>query len=339
MMAIVAAEPVSAGALADAHREHYRSLVRLAALLLDDIGTCEEVVQDAFVRVFARPRRLADPTKTAAYLRSAVLNGARSQLRRREVRRRPETLAIVAIDDDTADADPTGAGVELATEHQAVLDALPPPARPPARDVLVLRFWGDASPRPRSPRLLGIAAGTVKTHAGRGLAGARHDPGGVPMTDDPDVERPAPSGRGRTSARHGVARRRPGDADDHPPQLRSDPQAAASVLAAVAVLACRGDRGRGWRSPCPEITATRSWWRPRRRARPPPRPSPAPPTSTVASTAPSEPPGPPRRRPRHRRLPRRHQRRSSRAAASSLQEAASTPPSSWPRPSPPTTWG
>jgi len=168
MMAIVAAEPVSAGALADARREHYRSLVRLAALLLDDVGTCEEVVQDAFVRVFARPRRLADPTKTAAYLRSAVLNGARSQLRRREVRRRPGTLAIVAIDDDTADADPTGAGVELAAEHQAVLDAL---RRLPdrQRDVLVLRFWGELS-EAEIAATLGIAAGTVKTHAARGLA-------------------------------------------------------------------------------------------------------------------------------------------------------------------------
>ncbi|MGZ6976405.1 MAG: sigma factor, partial [Acidimicrobiia bacterium] len=38
--------------LADLHREHYRSLVRLACLLLDEQGAGEEVVQEAFVRVF-----------------------------------------------------------------------------------------------------------------------------------------------------------------------------------------------------------------------------------------------------------------------------------------------
>ena len=38
--------------LADLHREHYRSLVRLACLLLDERGAGEEVVQEAFVQVY-----------------------------------------------------------------------------------------------------------------------------------------------------------------------------------------------------------------------------------------------------------------------------------------------
>lgn len=40
---------------------HYRRLVRLAALLLDDVGTSEEVVQDAYVKMHSAWRRLRDP--------------------------------------------------------------------------------------------------------------------------------------------------------------------------------------------------------------------------------------------------------------------------------------
>jgi len=50
----------AAEAVARLHREHYRSLVRLAALLLDDLGASEEVVQDAFVRVQLGWGRLAE---------------------------------------------------------------------------------------------------------------------------------------------------------------------------------------------------------------------------------------------------------------------------------------
>ena len=72
-------------ALADLHRDHYRSLVRLACLLVDDVGSGEEVVQDAFVRVYRAWPRVDDPLK---YLRTAVTNGARSGLRRRRSARR-----------------------------------------------------------------------------------------------------------------------------------------------------------------------------------------------------------------------------------------------------------
>ena len=40
--------------LESAYRDEYRSLVRLASLLIDDVGTCEEIVQDAFVRIWER---------------------------------------------------------------------------------------------------------------------------------------------------------------------------------------------------------------------------------------------------------------------------------------------
>ena len=72
--------------------EHYRSLVKMAAFYLDDVWSCEEVVQDAFVKLLTG-RRVTAPGTEGAYLRSAVLNGARSQLRKRKVRREKQPIA------------------------------------------------------------------------------------------------------------------------------------------------------------------------------------------------------------------------------------------------------
>jgi RNA polymerase sigma-70 factor (sigma-E family) len=160
MMTAVRSEVGPGASLAAIHREHYRSLVKLAALLVDDPSTCEEIVQDAFVAVFRSSARLRDDTKLPAYLRSAVLNGARSQLRRRQVRSR---LHVVQGDD----APSAEVGALRADEHDAVLAALRSlPDR--QRDVLVLRFYLDL-PESAIAETLGIGAGTVKTHTRRGL--------------------------------------------------------------------------------------------------------------------------------------------------------------------------
>ena len=146
--------------LAALHREHYRSLVKLAAILIDDAGTCEEIVQDAFVSVFRSAARVRDDAKLPAYVRSAVLNGARSQLRKQQVRRR-----LRAVDDRAAASAESAALVS--DDHRAVLAALRSlPDR--QRDVLLLRFYLDLS-ESEIAETLGIAAGTVKTHAKRGI--------------------------------------------------------------------------------------------------------------------------------------------------------------------------
>ena len=64
---------------------HWRSLVRLSVLLVRDVGTAEEVVQDAFVAMHGRWSKLRDPDKALAYLRQAVVNRSRSALRHRAV--------------------------------------------------------------------------------------------------------------------------------------------------------------------------------------------------------------------------------------------------------------
>ena len=69
-------------------QSQYWPLVRLAVLLVDDVESAEDVVQEAYLSLYRRQRTLRDPTKTVDYLRSSVLNLARSQLRRRIAARR-----------------------------------------------------------------------------------------------------------------------------------------------------------------------------------------------------------------------------------------------------------
>jgi RNA polymerase sigma-70 factor (sigma-E family) len=163
MMAAMESEAIAGPrtALEDLHRGHYRSLVRLASLLVDEVATCEELVQDAFVAVFRKPGLVRDQDKLPAYLRSAVLNGARSHLRARQVRDRAQPLRVVR------EPDSPEAGAVMADDQRAVLDALRDlPDR--QRDVLVLRFYLDLS-EAQIAETLGIKAGTVKTHVRRGL--------------------------------------------------------------------------------------------------------------------------------------------------------------------------
>ncbi len=157
------APPVDAWLL-DAYRDDYADLVRLAALLLDDRESAEEAVQDAFVAVARRRARgaLRDPDATLPYLRSAVLNNARSALRKRGVRRRH--LRSVGPPASAPSADHRVEADDDARRVAAVLRTLPPRQR----EVLVLRYWSDLS-EAEIADALGISAGSVKTHAHRAL--------------------------------------------------------------------------------------------------------------------------------------------------------------------------
>ena len=67
-------------ALSELHRTHYRSCLRIAALLVDDPGSAEEVVQEAFVKVYRAWDKVRDMHAAPAYLRVVVVNTARSRL-------------------------------------------------------------------------------------------------------------------------------------------------------------------------------------------------------------------------------------------------------------------
>ncbi len=151
-------------AVTQLYAAHYRSLVRLAALLLRDRAVAEEVAQDAFVAMHGAWRRLQDPDRALAYLRQSVVNGARSQLRRREVAGRlaPKPSPHAASAEH---------GALLALEHAEVMAAVRAlPDR--QREVLVLRYYLDLSEADIADAL-GISRGAVKSHASRGMAALR----------------------------------------------------------------------------------------------------------------------------------------------------------------------
>ena len=140
------------------HRDHYRVLVRMACLLVDDVGSGEEVVQDAFVRVYRAWARVDDPLK---YLRTTVMNGARSGLRRRRAARR--YVPPVARSAPGADEE-----IVVLSEHADVTVALRGLPRR-QRECLVLRYYVDLS-EAEIASTLGISAGSVKSHSHRGMA-------------------------------------------------------------------------------------------------------------------------------------------------------------------------
>ena len=143
---------------------HYRSLVRLAALLLRDGSVAEEVVQDSFVAMHGAWRRLSDPDRALAYLRQSVVNRSRSALRHRtvEARHAPRPAPHAASAEH---------GAMLALEHAEVTDAMRLlPQR--QREVLVLRYYADLSESDIADAI-GISRGAVKSHASRGMAALR----------------------------------------------------------------------------------------------------------------------------------------------------------------------
>jgi RNA polymerase sigma-70 factor (sigma-E family) len=142
-----------------AFRKDYTPLVRLAGLLVDR-EVAEELVQDAFVRTHGRLSRI-DPDKVSIYLRSAVINGARSHLRRRSVQRRH----LPAADPPAVAAEVAGVAAAQRAELLEALERLPNRQR----EVLLLRYFLDLS-ETEIAETLGISPGSVKQHAHRGLA-------------------------------------------------------------------------------------------------------------------------------------------------------------------------
>jgi RNA polymerase sigma-70 factor (sigma-E family) len=147
--------------IAGLYTTHRLSLVRMAVLLVDDIASAEDVVHDAFTALHQHQHRLREPKAAIGYLRTSVINNARSMLRKRQTVRRHLSLARL---DDSAPAD---SELLLAAHHQEVLAAvrqLPPRQR----EVLTLRYWSDLS-EAEIAQALSISVGTVKSNASRGM--------------------------------------------------------------------------------------------------------------------------------------------------------------------------
>jgi len=153
-------------AITELYSLHYRTLVRLAVLLVRDIPTAEDVVQDSFVATHDSWHRLRNTESALAYLRHAVLNRSRSVLRHRAV-----------VDKHPPDPPPGHPSAEYGAlvrlEQSAVVAAL---RRLPGRqrEAVVLRYYADFS-EAETAAAMGISRGAVKSHTARAMAALRAD--------------------------------------------------------------------------------------------------------------------------------------------------------------------
>jgi RNA polymerase sigma factor (sigma-70 family) len=149
--AIVSGSMLS-GELTDLYRRQGEAMVRFARLLTGSDAVAQEVVQDAFLKMYQRG---VAPENPDGYLRRTVANLCKSHLRLERRLPAPDRFTFY---------DP-----EIDETWEAVCRL---PFR--QRSVLALRFYSDLS-EAEIARVLGCRPGTVKSSLSRGLAKLREE--------------------------------------------------------------------------------------------------------------------------------------------------------------------
>ena len=144
------------------YQAHALGLIRLAVVMLGDRPAAEDVVQEAFYGLYRRWHTLSEETKALAYVRSSVINGCRSALRRRV---RQFTGVAAGQPEESASAE---SAALLSEEYRQVLLAI---RRLPSRqrEVLVLRYYLDLD-EGEIASAMRVSRGTVKSTTSRALA-------------------------------------------------------------------------------------------------------------------------------------------------------------------------
>ena len=146
------ADPDRRDRLAALYREEHADMVRLAHLLTGSSATAEDLVHEAFLRVYDTIGRTERP---GAYLRRTVVNLCHSHHRRRGVEARWRERQAPPEPALPPELDETWRAVQALPVHQ--------------REALVLRFHLDLKVADVAA-LLGRPVGTVKSDIHRGLA-------------------------------------------------------------------------------------------------------------------------------------------------------------------------
>jgi len=144
-------------------------LFRLVWLVTGDAEVAEDLVQEAYTRLYEHPERVRDVDRVDAYVRSIVLNLARTRFARR-ARRGRHDLRIAH--------DPTGAGRRpesdpmRAADDRSVLSGALDALTPKQRICVVCRYWLGLTDA-EIAAATGLSLGTVKTHLRRALTSLR----------------------------------------------------------------------------------------------------------------------------------------------------------------------
>lgn len=129
--------------------------MRLAHVIVGSRAIAEEVTQEAFMKTHARWSSIATPD---AFLRTALVNLCRSQLRRRRLEGLHHDARDVPL--PAPDLDETWIAINRLASRQ--------------RAVLALRYYADLTER-EIAQLLGCRLGTVKSAHHRALARLREE--------------------------------------------------------------------------------------------------------------------------------------------------------------------
>jgi RNA polymerase sigma-70 factor (sigma-E family) len=148
-------------AVTQLYNDHYRSLVRLAALLVRDERAAEAVVQDCFIALCDGWHRVRDPDKALAYLKQAVVTRSCSVLRHGHERGRPAR-------DSRPDTPGPGPELPAGLGPSAVIATLGG-LTDRQRQVLVLRYYADLS-EAQIASVMGISKRAVRSHAAQGMS-------------------------------------------------------------------------------------------------------------------------------------------------------------------------
>lgn len=139
----------------------FDQLVRSARLLVDDISTASDVVQEAFVKAL-----VAQPTfsnsDALAYMKTAVMNQARTTLRKRGVSRKH--LSSIPVEESNAAHKEVD---ELPVDASVIQLALSQLSRRQRECVMLFHTYSMS--HKEIGHELGISEGSVKQHLSRGL--------------------------------------------------------------------------------------------------------------------------------------------------------------------------
>jgi RNA polymerase sigma-70 factor (sigma-E family) len=146
-------------AVAELYQAHAEGLVRLAVVMLGHRASAEDVVQEAFLGLYRHWDRLTDTGNALRYVRSSVLNGCRSAIRRAHREARSHRLVHAESAESVA---------LVSDEHGQVLSVIRLLPRR-QREALVLRFYLELGEQ-EIAAWMGVSRGTVKSTTSRALS-------------------------------------------------------------------------------------------------------------------------------------------------------------------------
>lgn len=151
------------------YRTRVAAATRLAYLMTGSQSAAEDIVQDAFVRLFARFRDHRAPDRFDAYLRQTVVNLVRDRGRRAAVERRWLARAATEAAPEQAASDEGNDRVRRALAKLPVRQ----------RAALVLRYLEDLSEE-QTADALGCSVAAAKSLTARATRAMRSELGGDP---------------------------------------------------------------------------------------------------------------------------------------------------------------